>query len=406
MIRIKPDIACDDSCPHCGGSLSAHRVLWQGIHTCAVSDCSNCGAGIVSDLKVGQAIFTPYQVDLAKGVLFGDEGQRYWFGTPLLNSLQHPDNHESISMSVEKISRHSKVVILNCIDFLYGHALLKLLNADAHLRENPELGLILLVPHYLRWMVPRGAAEIWTVNIPLARAQNFYPRLDQMIQAECERFDEIYVSPAHSHPRDFNISRFTGMDRHDFNREGFRVTFVWREDRPWFERRIWIRIGRRIGVVKGLLLSWQNSKVTRLFSVLRQAFPKAVFTVAGLGSTTKFPDWIDDRRVDTYDEEKERQTCRIFSESRLVIGVHGSNMLLPSAHAGMTIDLMPDDRWPNMAQDVLYQETDSRMAAYRYRYLPLGVKLSTLALIAIWQISALEWFSHAMTGKIVCNYRK
>jgi len=47
--------------------------------------------------------------------------------------------------------------------------------------------------------------------------------------------------------------------------------------------------------------------------------------------------------------------------------VHGSNMLLPSAHAGMTIDLMPDDRWGNFAQDISYQEDDVRMGSYRYR---------------------------------------
>jgi len=400
MIQIKPSIEYKGDCPRCSGELVALKLLWQGIHVCAVSECRSCCAEIVADLKVGQAFFTPYMVDVEKGLLTGDEAQCRWFGTPLLESLQHPDNDQNISLNVEKISNHSKVIILNCIDFLYGHALLKLLNADAHLRETPDLGLIVIVPRYLRWMIPKGVAEVWSVNIPLAKARSFYPHLNLLIHFECERFDEVYVSPAHSHPQKFDISRFTDVERHDFSSERFRITFIWREDRPWFVRRIWIRIGRRLSVVKSLLLAWQNFKVTKLFSALRASFPAAEFTIAGLGTATAFPTWVEDRRVDAYDDEKERQLCRVYSESRLIIGVHGSNMLLPSAHAGMTIDLMPDDRWPNMAQDMLYQETDSRMAAYRYRYLPLATKVSALTLIANQQISGWSWFKNAMTGRI------
>ena len=65
-----------------------------------------------------------------------------------------------------------------------------------------------------------------------------------------------------------------------------------------------------------------------------------------------------------------------------MIGVHGSNMLLPSAHAGMAIDLMPAERWSNMAQDILYQQKDfcgdQRVAAFRFRYMPIEVSARTL----------------------------
>lgn len=398
MIQIKPHIAYEKCCPHCGNKLSAAHVLWQGIHVCAVSRCTNCGAAIIGDLEVGQALYTPYQIDVEKGELFGDSGQRYWFGTPLLNSLQNRDHDQNILLDVEEMSKHAKVIILNCIDFLYGHSLLKLLNAEVHLNSNPDCGLVVIVPRYLRWLVPQGVAEVWVVDIPLAKARNYYPLLDQLIKAECERFDEIYLSRAYSHPAAFDITRFTGISRHDFASERFRVTFIWREDRPWFERRIWIRIGRRLSVVKSLLLAWQNFKVRKLFAALRDKFPTAQFTVAGLGVATRFPSWVDDRRVAAFDDETERQLCRIYSESRIVIGVHGSSMLLPSAHAGMTIDLMPDDRWPNMAQDLLYQEADSRMAAYRYRYLPIGVALSTLAVIAGKQMEYFETFKTQMSS--------
>lgn len=44
------------------------------------------------------------------------------------------------------------------------------------------------------------------------------------------------------------------------------------------------------------------------------------------------------------------------------MGVHGSNMLLPSAHARATLVLMPRKRWGNFIQDILFQEPNPRLA--------------------------------------------
>ena len=61
----------------------------------------------------------------------------------------------------------------------------------------------------------------------------------------------------------------------------------------------------------------------------------------------------------------------VYSESRMVVGVHGSNMLLPTAHAGMAVDLMPRDRWGNLAQDNLMRDNNLQMMQYRSVYFPI-----------------------------------
>ena len=136
-----------------------------------------------------------------------------------------------------------------------------------------------------------------------------------------------------------------------------------------------------------LVLGWQNSKIRRLFSRLRHDFPDALFTVAGFGTRTDFPPWIEDKRTMGFTEDSERKMCQLYADSRLVIGAHGSNMLLPSAHAGMTLDLMPDGRWGNLAQDVLYQQGelflhDERIVSWRYRYVPLSLSVRAVNAIA------------------------
>jgi hypothetical protein len=317
-------------------------------------------------------------------------------GEPLLRSLRSP-TLENIPLQVRKFTETKHAVVLNCVDFLYGHSLLKLLNAERHLRGTPAYGLVVIVPKFLAWLVPQGVAEAWIVDLPLSKAQNFYPQLDKQIGNECSRFETVFVSRALSHPKEFNISRLTGVDKHELGGARFRVTFIWREDRLWCGSKIATAGLRRTGLRK-LGVFWQKLKVISLFRRLRRHLPEATFTVVGLGNGGRFPGWIEDCRTGQYSEDVERRHCRIYAESRLIVGVHGSNMLLPSGLGGLTIDLMPDERWGNFGQDILYQEGDPRVASFRYRFLPVGIGVYALARIALSQVRGYREFVRRMSA--------
>lgn len=394
MIQIKPLIQHHSNCPYCKTSLKPNKLLWQGMLICLQSVCPNCDAQIIEDVKVGHGHYFNYQIDTDKSFIFGDGMGKTWLGNLLLNSLLNPQS-KNIKVTKEIFKKHDKVIILNCIDYLYGHCLLKLLNASKHLRGNREYGLVVIVQKFMRWMVPEGVSEIWTVDMSLKEGQYYFPNFEKFIQEEIKRFREVTLSKAYSHPEEFDITNFTRVKKHDFNGEEFRVTFIWREDRIWFNsllQRILIKFN-----LTRIALPIQNWKVQRLFQKIRSQLPtKAKFTVTGLGTTTKFPSWIEDLRVERFNEEKEKVTCEIYSESRLVIGVHGSNMLLPSGHAGMTIDLMPNQRWENIIQDILYQEKDLRLASFRYRYFPVETKPNILANIASSMLLNFSYFNSLM----------
>jgi len=393
VIQIKPYIDHELISPYSGERLTPKEILWQGTHVCVKGYCSHKNREIVEELKVGHAQTNPYTIDILDGRIWGNEAAKSFLGIPLLYSLQNP-NPSSIEIKKEVFNSCRKVIILNCIDFLYGHGLLKLLNAQRHLEECTDLGLVVIVPKYLRWMVPEGVAEIWTVNISLNNGQCYYPKFHDFVQHECERFDEIYISKAHSHPSQFDIEKFTKIDTYDWSDEKIRITFVWREDRPWVSEFLYV-VSRKFKVIPWLVRI-QNWKVCRLLWLIKKAIPEAQVTIAGLGKKTKFPQWIEDLRVEKYTEETERKVCKVYADSRLVIGIHGSNMLLPSGHAGMTLDLMHKSRWNNFAQDILYQEKDPRLAAFRYRYIPFNTNLIDIASIAVSMIEKFAKFKTAM----------
>lgn len=398
MIEIKPNIQQRSNCPYCETELNPKSVLWQGIHIVLDSKCEGCGSEIIDDLRVGHGVKNYIQVNLIKEEVFAaDAYKKEWLGKPLLNSLQNPQP-EKLEIVKEIFKPCNRVIILNCIDHLYGHSLLKLLNAQRHLECNSDYGLVVIVPKFLRWMVPDEVAEIWTVPISLKNGQNYYPSFAEFVAEETKRFDEIYVSEAHSHPSQFDITRFTRVPTHNFENKEIKITFIWREDRLLVNRLLF-RVLRKIDR-RAMSLPLQNLKIQQLFEKIKLQVPEAKFAVAGLGTKTKFPEWIEDYRVDSFNEKIEKEICHLYSESRLIIGLHGSNMLLPSAHAGMTIDLI-DERWGNFAQDILYQERDPRMATFRYRFLPYQTSNDTLAFIAAVMVMKWSKFKSQMTADVI-----
>lgn len=398
MIQIYPKINQKFTCPKCEQEVKLNKIVWQGIHVGVESQCKICNRTFFQDLRVGHSMYFPYSVDLQNFELFGSELAK-WNGSYLQTSLRHP-NKKSIGFKKVMYKNNSKVIILNCIDFLYGHSLLKLLNAERHLKDDSKYGLIVIVPKFLEWMVPKGIAEKWVFDLSLKDGLEYFIEFNNIINEEIKRFSHVYLSQAYSHPKDVDITKFTGIEKHNFQKKDFRITFIWREERFWINNSFLEKINLKICIAtfKNFLLYCQKRRVLKLFSTMRIHFPNAKFTVAGFGDYHKFPSWIDCHIKNSFNADIEKNLCTIYSDSRIVIGIHGSNMLLPSAHAGMTMDLMPSYKWGNFAQDIIYQEDDSRISSYRYRYIPLNINLYLLSKIISYMIFARDDFMQNMVN--------
>ena len=193
---------------------------------------------------------------------------------------------------------------------------------------------------------------------------------------------------------DYDIDRFTRLrpfqlQEWDIRMDQPTVTFIWRDDRIWREEGVRERLQRLLHRLRGRpglardSLDDQRQRVITLAQALRHTFPQLDFAVAGPGRPGGLPEWILDLRTSKINEQVERIWCERYVQSHLVIGVHGSSMLLPSAHSGAVIELVPDDRWGNLMQDILLKAKDGRELMSRCRFLPLITSPRIVCQVAI-----------------------
>jgi hypothetical protein len=261
------------------------------------------------------------------------------------------------------------------------------------------LGIIVIVQPQLKWLIPKeGIAEIWTVKMNFNQFNHYYQDLSDKINNQLNRFRAVFLSHGHVIPtnRNIKIETFTGIKPYNLTIPPLlpRITFIWREDpgRLWIRNILILKGFKKLGFGRILLpfhLLRTRIFMNRIIKMLGREFR---YTVAGLGKYGSFNSIIDDKRILRFNDDSERALCGIYSESLLVIGVHGSSMILPSAHAGMTISMMPSRRWGNFAEDILFSENDLRLACFQKRILPLNMSMSDLTDIVYDMVTGRKYF--------------
>ncbi len=394
MIRLHPmpDVTFD--CPYCQLPLTVTGWYMPGMRTLATLRCPRCSRDFYGDLPVGHGIRHGYLLDKATGQIHGEAPGHNWYAGWLRRSYaRRTQNPRPVQMETFRTPRRG--VLLNCLDAVYGHGLLKLLNAQYYLDHCPDLDLVVLIQPMFRWLVPDGVAAIWTVDLSLGAGIEWNDWLAAEFRKQVETWDEAYLSRAfsHPHPADFHIQRFTRVMPFPLAEweERLRrptVTYIWREDRLWSREPIqrFLRRAQNFLIRHGILAGpapwtfWEQTRaVVALARRLRQRFPQLDFAVAGVGQAGGLPAWIQDLRTRRFDESLERALVARYAASHVVVGVPGSNMLLPSAHAGATVELMPEKRWGNMLQDLLVRLDDMRETLFHYRILPVTTSPDTVS---------------------------
>jgi hypothetical protein len=371
MIKIKPSLHSDFTCPFCGSqSIQLIAIRIPGMTSLADYICDICSQEFFIVLPTGHTSDQILAIDKDTGKIFKGRENPEWLNN-IVHSTVNTLKKESITIRKEVFHKADRVIILNALDYIYGHSLLKLLNANYHLDHHQEFGLIIIIPSSLEWMIPKGTAEAWVVNLKLGDFVYSYEAIQEFVSQESSRFDEIYLSKAYSHPDQttIDIKKFTGIapfDLYHFSATIPHITFIVREDRWWLDSKLsyWFyRFCRWAGRVSwgGKILAYdQNRLINKTISIIKRVLPDAKMSIAGFGKSGDFDKSIDDKRSTHVNAETEKEWCRLYAQSHVVVGVHGSNMLLPTAFAAGCVEILPEDRYGNIVQDIAVRYTDRR----------------------------------------------
>lgn len=391
----------------------------SGVHNTVAARCEPCGRRFEQELPVNCGLFYPGLLDSHTGKRCDDLPFSNWFLGGLVNAFQTKQASE-VPFEVEAMRPLSrpKLAILSTLDHCYGHSLFELFNAQHYLgREDTDV--VVLVQRPLRWLVPDGAAQVWTTGLPFSRAGGWNTWLAERIREEVRGRDNVYLCRAfvQADSNDFDIERFTRippfpLDEWDARLKRPTVTFIWRPDRFWnrlVPRVVDNRFTRKVAdrPLRDLQLELQRQWIIRLAKRLRTAIPTLDFAVAGMDEQRfRFPSWIADLRHPTHSDESARAMCRRYADSHLVIGCNGSSLLMPSALAGATINLVPGDQWAVSAGTFPFRITDIGDTHFRYVMLPSESSIERVAGVAVSIMrdrslirlhTANQWRSHSLS---------
>lgn len=361
-------------CPNCGNRSTFQTIVFEGIHTLVRSRCETCRVNFFQTLPIGHDLLFPMTFN-EHGSIRVDDKATQWLSKPLIAALFH-DAKVRVKINKEILYQKSEAVILNCLDNCFGHAFSKLWNASILKRKYPDKSIIILVPSFMHWLVPDEMDEVWSFDHSFEELEKYLDGLDEEMNKNLfTRFEKVWMSKAYTH-LDLSKVDLRGMlrtDRFDlskFNLVTPTITFALREDRFWhlcqiefFLYKVFVKLKWQ----KKIFVWRQNYLLNRLAKRIKKKMNNINFYATGIGKTGTLTPMIVDRRKTELTAEEEREWCRLYAASHVVIGVHGSNMLIPSALAAGFIEILPRHKIRHIAEDTLI-DYNSRYSLFLGRH--------------------------------------
>lgn len=280
------------------------------------------------------------------------------------------------------------VVLLNCLDSCYGHCLYKLANV-LRLEQEPGYDIVVIVHPSFVHLVPDSVAEMWIVKAPFHDLDFKLEGFHEYVAGQLQRFEGAELAQAFMN-LDFEKLDFTRLTKvSPFNFRLFadapvNVTFVLRSDRFWIRGRfdnLFYLACLKFGWLPFFRDYFASKERRHINGFVRQIRKRLSVEVSAVGiGKAQGMRFLDDKRVE-YAEfvRQEERWLEVYAQSHICIGVHGSNMLLPSFLAGAYISLLPDFKIDNFSEDYIPRKEPLQKALFLCRTLPTETSPRNLA---------------------------
>jgi len=355
---LSPDVTvCCAFCKRESVNLIEH--IFQGIHLLAKFNCPSCTRTFFHTLPTGHDLLFPISFDETGRLLNTDVQAEQWLVGPLLDSFV---KLKKINVGIERevFRQADEAIILNCLDNCFGHSFYKLWNAQILKTKYPDKSIVVFIPKRMRWLLPDNIDEVWSFDSSFADLGKFIGNLDEEVSENLlPRFSNVFVSKAFTHLdlEKINLKSFLKTERFDLEKfsNGLpRITFALREDRFWHKNPFEFFVFKafvKLGLARKIFVWRQNRLVNRTAKKIKEKLTNAEFYATGLNRTGRLSTRITDLRVETPSAQHEMQWCQLYSKSHVIIGVHGSNMLIPTALAAGFIEILPRHKIRHIAED-------------------------------------------------------
>lgn len=297
------------------------------------------------------------------------EGEKNWFNQPLID---HADKTRFLPES--KIKRldfskkkHSKCIIINLIDYCYGHSLVKLLNVENFYKDHSQTHDLFVISFPdVEDYLPSEKFNSCLLDLSFSEIKKIY-NFEKIIDKVKENYSHVdfAVLDAYLNVEDrtekAEFFNFFGKGENAYKNKRI-VTFHYRADK-----------GREWGEGK------QNKNVIELFDLIRPYFTKdVIFCVLGDKDKSSFPDWIIDKRIVKYPNPIVHEYSQIIASSVLIISITGSNLVLPSLLSrGMLVHFVKEPFVRLTGTDVVNYQEHSSQTTYDNIYIFEDGKRST-----------------------------
>lgn len=358
MIELYPNInKLSDyyKCPDCGGEVLIKNFIIPGMRNLVDFECKNCEGEFLADLPTVFGI--SYQTIIDKNELEIKVTESKKWAEDSLKSYTNKNN-EVVKINHRIIEDKKDVILINCLDTCYAHSLFKLLNSARYIEKfGKDYGICLMIPYQLQHLIPEGVSEVLEFYLPFSKYGEWFNSINEKIHKLVEKKNSYYlaVSQYSYIPQSYNVSKFSLLREEKIQNKNYKsIVFLYRED-----QRLW-----------GLTLQRQKRNIEKLFKYLKSYYPYLRFILIGLGKKKKFKKEIIDLREEKFDLGLEKKWIEEYKMANCLIGVHGSNMNLPSVLAKNMINLVPEYKYVHVFEDMrLNPNISCAENLYRYRVL-------------------------------------
>ena len=379
MVEIYPEILRTEShCPRCTHlEKSVPKLFFWGVHVLGRFTCQSCQLAFLGTIPSGHTSLFPVSFSLDKKYRRFDVERSDWLALPLIDSVCSGKKKEP-TIQMYNPGSGKDLILINCLDTCFGHVFTKVWNVYLNKSSFQESSIAVLIPDRCQWLLPKEV-EIWSVKLNLEALSAEISSLDQWVKEQFKRFRKVYLHPApvHLNHQGLDFEKILGIKPFDldfFSSTSPNITFVWRADRFWLNSRILYFIDKasRKYKVENFFMpifTWrQEQLVKRLTNSIIKKLPKASFSITGIGKTGRFASFINDQRKKSIDLQVEREWNLIFRKSHVVIGVHGSHMLIPTALSAGFIEILPRYKIDHLTEDISQAHNSSRLSHFLGRF--------------------------------------